>query len=202
MGAWLATADAAEALGWGQRKERDRRLAELGLDDSKRDPAELLRLVVTHGSDAAPEVARLYLERLLSSSGAHHTETVAILPRLEPRLFAELAARVMIFERRDEPYAASVAVSRGYGLRDTTKLFPSAPGRAGFDALFAADEAAALGLLGQFCSVASEQWRLQQQERRFTPRPIRLDLPDGPLALGGGSNMSLNGRAAFLSRMF
>lgn len=193
VGAWLAAADAAEALGWGQREERDRRLAELGLDDGERDPAELLRLVVTHGSDAAPEVARLYLERLLSSSGAHHTETVVIspgiLPRLEPRLFAELVARAMIFERRDEPYGASLAVSRGYGLRDTARLFPSAPGRAGFDALFAADEDAALGLLGQFCSVASEQWRLQQQERGLTPRPIRLDLPDGPLELWGDQHV-------------
>ncbi|HDX0838875.1 TPA: hypothetical protein RNS87_003318 [Stenotrophomonas maltophilia] len=193
VGAWLAAADAVGALGWDQREERDRRLAALGLDDGKRDPAELLRLVVTHGSDAAPEVARLYLERLLSADGAQHTETVVIspgiLPRLEPRLFAELVARTMIFERRDEPFGTSLAVSRGYGLRDASGLFPSAPGRAGFDALFAADEDAALGLLGQFCSVASEQWRLQQQERGLTPRPIRLDLPDGPLDLWGDQHV-------------
>lgn len=193
VGAWLAAADAAEALGWDHREERDRCLAELGLDDGKRNPAELLRLVVTHGSDAAPEVARLYLERLLSADGARHTETVVIspgiLPRLEPRLFAELVARTMIFERRDEPFGSSLAVSRGYGLRDTSGLFPSAPGRAGFDALFAADEDAALGLLGQFCSVASEQWRLQQQARGLTPRPIRLDLPDGLLDLWGDQHV-------------
>lgn len=193
IGAWLAAADAAEALGWDQRDERERRLAVLGLDDGERDPAELLRLVLTHGSDAAPEVARVYLERLLSSRGARHTETVVIspgiLPRLEPRLFAELVAQVMIFERRDEPYGANLSVTRGYGLRDSVKLFPSAPGRAGFDALFAADEDAALGLLGQFCSVASEQWRLQQQERGLTPRPVRIDLPDGPLELWGDQHV-------------
>lgn len=193
VGTWLATADAAEALGWDQHEERDRRLAALGLDDDERDPAALLRLVITHGSDAAPEVARAYLERLLSDAGVHHIESVVvspgILPRLEPELFAELVARTMIYRPPDEPFGTSLAVSRGYGLRDATGLFPSAPGRAGFDALFAADEDAALGLLGQFCSAASEQWRLQQQERGLTPRPIRLELPDGPLELWGDQHV-------------
>lgn len=193
VGQWLAAADAAEGLGWDQREERDRRLAELGLDDDDRDPAAVLRLVVTHGSDAAPDVARTYLERLLSNTGIRHIESVVvspgILPRLEPGLFADLVARTMIYERRDEPFGTSLAVTRGYGLRDPSGLFPSAPGRAGFDALFEANEDAALGLLGQFCRVASEQWCLQQRQRGLTPRPVRLELSGGPIELWGDQHV-------------
>ncbi|QDL96682.1 ATP-binding protein [Rhodopseudomonas palustris] len=192
VGQWLAAADAAEELSWDQREERDRCLAELGLDDDDRDPAAFLRLVVTHGSDAAPDVARTYLERLLTTCIRHAESVVVspgILPRLEPGLFADLVAQTMIDERCDEPFDTDLAITHGYGLRDTAGLFPSAPGRAGFDALFATDEDAALGLLGQFCRVASKQWCLKQQQRGLTPRPIRLELPDGSIELWGDQHV-------------
>lgn len=185
---WLAEADGAEGCGWNHLDERERRLAAIGLG-SEPDPAAMLRLVVTSCAAAAPEAGRAYLDRLLGEGEARHAVDVVVspgaLPRIDPHRFVELVIANMIFADAENDDGMSMAVSHGFGLRDANGLFPSAPGRAGFSDLFAADEDAALRLLGRLSGVATTVWRAKEQRRGLTPRPLRLDLPDGPVELWG-----------------
>jgi hypothetical protein len=162
-----------------------------------------LRAAIARGATAAPDLVEAYVKRITAEARLGRAQSDLIehhgqVPTRLSRAFADLAIKHFTPRRRKPRYEGALGFSSCFdslryqdaGISHDFSMFPAAPDRAGFSALFAADETEALRLFHRLEMRASVYlrhfWRVHDRRRA---RPAIVPTPWGDIPLWGDENV-------------